>query len=48
MNYSTSHIKDKKFKTISRKIVSEMKRLDVPGVAIGIYHKGKSGAQALA
>ncbi|HKY54208.1 MAG TPA: serine hydrolase domain-containing protein [Anaerolineales bacterium] len=41
MNLSTSHIKDKRFKKITRKIVSEMKRLEVPGVAIGIYHKGK-------
>ncbi|MCI0555365.1 MAG: beta-lactamase family protein, partial [Anaerolineae bacterium] len=41
MNLSTSHIKDKRFKTISQKIVSEMKRLAVPGVAIGVYHKGK-------
>ncbi|MCI0550666.1 MAG: beta-lactamase family protein [Anaerolineae bacterium] len=41
MNLSTSHIKDKRLKTISRRIVSEMKRLNVPGVAIGIWHKGK-------
>lgn len=41
MNLSTSDIKDKKFKIISRKIVAEMKRLNVPGVSIGIWHKGK-------
>src|SRR5262245_51262674 len=41
MNLSTSHIKDKKFRAISQKIVSEMKRLEVPGIAIGIWHKGK-------
>ncbi|HJR78624.1 MAG TPA: serine hydrolase domain-containing protein [Anaerolineales bacterium] len=41
MNLSTSHIKDKKFKKISQTIISEMKRLKVPGVAIGILHNGK-------
>ena len=41
MNLSTAHIKDPKFKKIAQKIVSEMKRLQVPGVAIGIWHKGK-------
>ena len=41
MNLSTSQITDTKFRKISKKIVSEMKRLEVPGVAIGIYHKGK-------
>jgi CubicO group peptidase (beta-lactamase class C family) len=45
MNLSTSHIKDRTFKKIARKIVSEMKRLDVPGVAIGIWHKGREYAQ---
>jgi CubicO group peptidase (beta-lactamase class C family) len=44
MNLSTPHIKDKRFKKIAQKIVSEMKRLDVPGVAIGIWHKGKEFA----
>ncbi|HEU0294967.1 MAG TPA: serine hydrolase domain-containing protein [Anaerolineales bacterium] len=29
------------FKTISTRIQKEMKRLKVPGVAIGIYHQGK-------
>jgi CubicO group peptidase (beta-lactamase class C family) len=29
------------FKTISARIQKEMKRLKVPGVSIGIYHKGK-------
>ena len=41
MNLSTSQIKDPKFKKIAQKIISEMKRLQVPGVAIGIWHKGK-------
>jgi CubicO group peptidase (beta-lactamase class C family) len=45
MNLSTSHIKDRTFKKIARKIVSEMKRLEVPGVAIGIWHKGKEYAE---
>lgn len=40
MNLSTSHIKDKKFKKLSQKIVSEMKRLNIPGVAVGVWHKG--------
>src|SRR5829696_10092664 len=40
-NTSLNSIKDSKFKKISQKIVSEMKRLRVPGVAIGMYHKGK-------
>ena len=29
------------FETISKRIQKEMKRLHVPGVSIGIYHKGK-------
>ncbi|GAB4450491.1 MAG: serine hydrolase domain-containing protein [Anaerolineales bacterium] len=41
MNLSTSQITDTKFRKITKKIVAEMKRLDVPGAAIGIYHKGK-------
>ena len=45
MNLSTSHIKDPTFKKIARKIVSEMKRLQVPGVAIGIWHEGKEYAE---
>ena len=44
MNLSTSHIKDPRFKKIANKIVSEMKRLDVPGAAIGIWHKGREYA----
>ena len=44
MNLSTSHIKDRTFKKIARKIVSEMKRLQVPGVAIGIWHEGQEYA----
>src|SRR5829696_6269909 len=41
MNLSTSQIKEPKFKKITQKIVSEMKRLRVPGVSIGIWHKGR-------
>ena len=44
MNLSTSHIKDTKYRKICKKIVSEMKRLEVPGVAIGIWHKGREHA----
>ncbi|HET9912699.1 MAG TPA: serine hydrolase domain-containing protein [Anaerolineales bacterium] len=44
MNLSTSHITDPTFKKIARKIVAEMKRLQVPGVSIGIWHKGKEFA----
>jgi len=45
MNLSTSHITDPTFKKIAQKIISEMKRLQVPGVAIGIWHKGKEFAE---
>ncbi len=45
MNLSTSYIKDPIFKKIAMKTVSEMKRLDVPGVAIGIWHTGKEYAE---
>ena len=45
MNLSTAHIKDPTFKKIARKIISEMKRLDVPGVAIGIWRDGKEHAE---
>ncbi|NUQ84490.1 MAG: beta-lactamase family protein [Anaerolineales bacterium] len=41
MNLSTSQITDTKFRKIAKKIVSEMKRLDVPGIAIGIWHRGR-------
>ncbi len=41
MNLSTTKITDPNFKEICKKIVSEMKRLHVPGISIGIYHKGK-------
>jgi CubicO group peptidase (beta-lactamase class C family) len=41
MNLSTSQITDTKFRKIAKKIVSEMKRLEVPGVAIGIWNKGR-------
>ena len=41
MNFSTTNIKEAKFKKIAQKIVAEMKRLDVPGVAIGIWKQGK-------
>lgn len=45
MNLSTSHITDPAFKKIARKIVAEMKRLQVPGVSIGIWHKGAEYAE---
>src|SRR5215217_2564606 len=45
MNLSTSQIKDPKFKKIAQKIVSEMKRLQVPGVAIGIWQGGEEYAE---
>ncbi len=41
MNLSTLHIQDPMFKKVARKIISEMKRLQVPGVAIGIWYAGK-------
>ncbi len=41
MKPSSPRTYDKNFKTISQRIVKEMKRLHVPGVSIGIYHKGK-------
>jgi len=41
MNLSTANIKDAKFKKVSQKIVSEMKRLLIPGAAVGIWHKGR-------
>jgi CubicO group peptidase (beta-lactamase class C family) len=44
MNTKTSPIKDSKFSTISRHIVKEMKRLNVPGAAVGIYNKGEEFA----
>src|ERR1051325_10303908 len=45
INLSTTHVADPTFKKIAQKIVSEMKRLQVPGVAIGIWHSGKEYAQ---
>src|SRR5215207_5130480 len=45
MNLSASHIKDQTFKKIARKITAEMKRLKVPGVAIGISHRGQEYAE---
>ena len=41
MNLSTAHIKDKNFRKLSQKVVAEMKRLSIPGVAIGVWHKGR-------
>jgi CubicO group peptidase (beta-lactamase class C family) len=45
MNLSTSHVKDTKFRKIAQKIISEMKRLEVPGVAIGIWNNGQEFAE---
>src|SRR5512139_680575 len=44
MNTNTTSNKDSKFVTITRLIRREMKRLQVPGVSIGIYHKGNEYA----
>ena len=44
MNTISSNTTDLKFVTITRLIRREMKRLQVPGVAIGIYHKGNEYA----
>ena len=44
MNTTISNNKDSKFATIGRLIRKEMKRLQVPGVAVGVYHKGKEFA----
>lgn len=44
MNTSSPSTKDSKFVSISRYIRKEMKRLQVPGVSIGIYHKGSEYA----
>ena len=41
---SASQTNNKNFKTLSQHIVREMKRLKVPGVALGIYYKGKEWA----
>jgi CubicO group peptidase (beta-lactamase class C family) len=41
---SLDSIKNPKFRELYRRIVKEMKRLQVPGVAIGIWHKGKEYA----
>lgn len=38
-------IKDKKFKKLCEIIVSEMKRLDVPGVSVGVWKGPRSGAE---
>ncbi len=44
MNTKTSPLKDSKFGTIGRLIVKEMKRLKVPGVALGIHNQGEEFA----
>jgi CubicO group peptidase (beta-lactamase class C family) len=44
MNTKTSNNTDSKFGRISRHIRKEMKRLQVPGVSIGICHKGQEFA----
>ena len=45
MNLSTSHIKDRTLRKIAQKVISEMKRLQVPGVAIGIWQQGREFAE---
>lgn len=44
MKTTTSTTKDTKFSAIGRYIRKEMKRLQVPGVAIGIYNQGEESA----
>jgi CubicO group peptidase (beta-lactamase class C family) len=44
MNTKTSTNTDSKFGSISRHIRKEMERLQIPGVAIGIYHNGQEFA----
>src|SRR5512143_1035549 len=44
MNTNTPSTNDSNFSRIGKYIVKEMKRLQVPGVAIGIYHKGEEPA----
>ncbi|MGE5375725.1 MAG: serine hydrolase domain-containing protein [Bacteroidota bacterium] len=44
MNTTTSNNTDPKFGTIIRFIRKEMKRLQVPGVSIGMYHNGNEQA----
>ncbi len=41
MNLSAANIKDAKFKKLSQKIISEMKRLSIPGVSVGVWNKGR-------
>ena len=41
MNLTAANIKDVKFRKLSKKIVSEMKRLSIPGVSVGIWNKGR-------
>lgn len=41
MNLSTAKIRGGKFKQACNKTVSEMKRLNIPGAAVGIWHKGR-------
>jgi CubicO group peptidase (beta-lactamase class C family) len=45
MTPSALHITDPRSKKVAQKIISEMKRLQVPGVAIGIWHKGRESAE---
>ncbi len=44
MNTKTTSTNDSNFGIIGKFITKEMKRLNVPGVSIGIYHKGKEFA----
>jgi CubicO group peptidase (beta-lactamase class C family) len=40
-------IKDKKFKRLCENIVADMKRLDVPGVSIGVWHNNQEFSAGL-
>ena len=48
MNLSAAHIKDPKFKKLCQKIISEMKRLSIPGVSVGVWDKGGNSPQGSA
>ena len=39
--------KNPRFRELSRRITKEMKRLHVPGIAIGVYHQGKEWSAGL-
>jgi CubicO group peptidase (beta-lactamase class C family) len=44
MSPSASSNQDIRFKKLSQKITADIKRLSVPGVAIGVWHKGRESS----